>query len=142
MKVRNQPKLRRVHESKKINKAEVYLGCMESKHTTRFTRKKRAKNPPLCSHFNRFWHWKPCYYYIYIANIGHYFLPIAYVIFILTPRLVPVAVVRLYSVKSSLELMFVLCMCRIKIKFSYSYNIWKYSPLFLDHKIECFCSIC
>ena len=29
--------------------------------------------------------------------------------------------VWLYSVKSSLELMFVLCMCRIKIKFSYSY---------------------
>jgi hypothetical protein len=29
--------------------------------------------------------------------------------------------VWLYSVKSSLEFMFVLCMCRIKIKFSYSY---------------------
>ena len=28
------------------SKAEVYLGSMESKHTTRFTRKKRAKNPP------------------------------------------------------------------------------------------------
>jgi hypothetical protein len=25
------------------SKAEVYLGSMESKHTTRFTRKKRAK---------------------------------------------------------------------------------------------------
>jgi hypothetical protein len=28
------------------SKAEVYLGSMESKHTTRFTRKKRAKKPP------------------------------------------------------------------------------------------------
>ena len=69
------------------SKAEVYLGSMESKHTTRFTRKKRAKNKPLCLHFDRFWHWKPCYYYIYIR---HYFLPIAYIIFILTQRLVPV----------------------------------------------------
>jgi hypothetical protein len=23
------------------------------------------KNKPLCLHFDRFWHWKPCYYYIY-----------------------------------------------------------------------------
>jgi hypothetical protein len=47
------------------SKAEVYLGSMESKHTTRFTRKKCAKKTPLCLHFDRFWHWKPCYYYIY-----------------------------------------------------------------------------
>ena len=47
------------------SKAEVYLGSMESKHTTWFTRKKRAKNKQFCLHFDRFWHWKPCYYYIY-----------------------------------------------------------------------------
>jgi hypothetical protein len=34
-------------------KAEVYLGSMESKHTTTFTRKKRAKKTPLCLHFDR-----------------------------------------------------------------------------------------
>jgi hypothetical protein len=28
---------------RKSNKAEVYLGSMESKHTTRFERKKRAQ---------------------------------------------------------------------------------------------------
>jgi hypothetical protein len=52
------------------------------------------KNKPLCLHFDRFWHWKPCYYYIYwtlfSAHCLHYFLPIAYVMFILTQRLVPV----------------------------------------------------
>ena len=68
------------------NKAEVYLGSMESKHTTWFTRKKRAKNKQFCLHFDRFWHWKPCYYYIYWTL----FSAIAYVIFILTQRLVPV----------------------------------------------------
>ena len=47
------------------SKVEVYLGSMESKHTTRFTRKNVQKNKPLCLHFDRFWHWKPCYYYIY-----------------------------------------------------------------------------
>jgi hypothetical protein len=69
------------------SKAELYLGSMESKHTTRFTRKK------VCKKINRF---------VYILTdlgigslviiiyIGHYFLPIAYVIFILTQRLVPV----------------------------------------------------
>ena len=44
------------------SKAEVYLGSLESKHTTRFTRKKCAKKTLLCLHFYRFWHWKPCYY--------------------------------------------------------------------------------
>ena len=69
------------------SKAELYLGTMESKHTTRFTRKK------VCKKINRF---------VYILTdlgigslviiiyIGHYFLPIAYVIFILTQCLVPV----------------------------------------------------
>jgi hypothetical protein len=51
-------------------KAEVYLGSMESKHTTTFTRKKRAKKTPLCLHFDRFWHWtlfsSHCLCYIHI----------------------------------------------------------------------------
>ena len=72
------------------SKAEVYLGNMESKHTTRFTRKKACKkNKPLCLHFDRFWHWKPCYYYIYWTLFSAH-NSIAYVIFILTQRLVPV----------------------------------------------------
>jgi hypothetical protein len=58
-------------------KAEVYLGSMESKHTTTFTRKKRAKKPRFV-------------YILTDFGIGHYFLPIVYVIFILTQRLVPV----------------------------------------------------
>jgi hypothetical protein len=34
--------------------------------TTTFTRKSvQKKNNPLCLYFDRFWHWKPCYYYIY-----------------------------------------------------------------------------
>jgi hypothetical protein len=60
---------------------------------TQNTPRRQTKNKPLCLHFDRFWHWKPCYYYIYI---GHYFLPIAYVIFILTQRLVPVVQCCLY----------------------------------------------
>jgi hypothetical protein len=38
---------------------------MESKHTTRLHEKSMQKNKPLCLHFDRFWHWKPGYYYIY-----------------------------------------------------------------------------
>ena len=72
------------------SKTEVYLGSMESKHTTRFTRKKACKkNKPLCLHFDRFWHWKPCYYCIYWTLFSAH-NSIAYVIFILTQRLVPV----------------------------------------------------
>ena len=60
---------------------------MESKDTTRFTRKRRAKKP------NRFVYILTDFgigSLVYIIYIGHYFLPIAYVILILTKRLVPV----------------------------------------------------
>jgi hypothetical protein len=69
------------------SKAEVYLGSMESKHTTRFTWKKRAKK------INRFVYILTDFgigCLVIIIYIGQYFLPIAYVIFILTQRLVTV----------------------------------------------------
>ena len=62
------------------SKAEVYLGSMESKHTTRFTRKKRAKK------IDRFVFILTDFgigSLVIIIYIGHYFLPIAYVIFII-----------------------------------------------------------
>jgi hypothetical protein len=70
------------------SKAEVYLGSMESKHATRFTRKKREKKPRFVYILTDFGIGSLVIIYIYI---GHYFLPIDYVIFILTQRLVPVA---------------------------------------------------
>ena len=62
------------------SKAEVYLGSMESKHTTKFTRKKHAKK------INRFVYILTNFgigSLVIIIYIGHYFLPITYVIFIL-----------------------------------------------------------
>ena len=73
------------------SKAEVYLDSMESKHTTRFTRKK------ACKKINRFVYILTDFgigSLVIIIYIGHYFLPIAYVIFILTQRLVPVNQVK------------------------------------------------
>ena len=49
------------------SKAEVYLGSMESNQSIPqdLHEKSMQKNKPLCLYFDRFWHWKPCYYYIY-----------------------------------------------------------------------------
>jgi hypothetical protein len=55
------------------SKAEVYLGNMESKHTTRFTRKK------ACKKINRFVYILTDFgigSLVIIIYIGHYFLPI------------------------------------------------------------------
>jgi hypothetical protein len=60
---------------------------MESKHTTRFIWKK------ACKKINRFVYILTDFgigSLVIIIYIGHYFLPVAYVIFILTQRLVPV----------------------------------------------------
>jgi hypothetical protein len=61
------------------SKAEVYLGSMESKHTTRFTRKKREKKRRFVFILTYFGIGS----LVIIMYIGHYFLPIDYVIFIL-----------------------------------------------------------
>jgi hypothetical protein len=80
-------------------KVELYLGSMESKHTTRFTRKQRNKRKRcvyiLTEALLLYWTLFLLYIFntIFIIFIGHYFLPIVYFIFILTQRLLPVSVV-------------------------------------------------
>ena len=72
---------------------------MESKHTTRFTRKKRAKKPRFVYILTDFGIGS----LVIIIYIGHYFLPIDYVIFILTQRLVPVVLATVHRAESKMQ---------------------------------------